>query len=109
MSGNFPIGHYLEDYGYKGDLGLTLYQGRGNFDSDRHFDLNEYNVRYCVTPDYPDGTWAYFTNISSEGTPVFPYNIGRYYFGSPEGSSPTTVPDSAVAVSYTHLTLPTKA
>ena len=96
VSGNFPIGHYLEDYGYKGDLGLTLYQGRGNFDSDRHFDLNEYNVRYCVTPDYPDGTWAYFTNISSEGTPVFPYNIGRYYFGSPEGSSPTTVPDSAV-------------
>ena len=95
-SPEFPIGHYLEDYAYKGDLGFSLYNGAEDFDPDRHHDLNEYNVRYCVTPDFPDGTWAYFTNISPDGSPLFPYNIGRYYFGSPTGSSPTAVPADAV-------------
>ena len=92
----FPIGHYLEDYAYKGDLGFSVYDGVEDFDPDRFHDLNEYNVRYCVTPDFPDGTWAYFTNIRPDGSPLFPYNIGRYYFGSPVGSSPTVVPADAV-------------
>ncbi len=96
VSSDFPIGHYLEDYAYKGDLGFSLFEGEGTFDPALHHDLNEYNVRYCVTPDYPDGTWAYFTNITADGSPVFPYNIGRYYFGSPTGNSPVTVPGNAV-------------
>lgn len=83
VSAAIPIGHYLEDYAYKGDLGLTL---------GTDFDLNEYNVRFCVTPEFPAGTWAYFTNVESDGTPVFPYNIARYYFGDPTGTSPNTVP-----------------
>ncbi len=83
VSAAIPIGHYLEDYAYKGDLGLTL-------GSD--FDLNEYNVRFCVTPEFPAGTWAYFTNIEADGTPVYPYNIARYFFGTTSGASPNTVP-----------------
>ena len=58
------------------------------------FDLNEYNVRFCVTPDFPNGTWAYFTNILgpngeglSEGTPVYPYNLARHFFGDPVGGN----------------------
>ena len=85
VSADFPIGHYLEDYAYKADLnGFNLYEGvaqDGAFNASTHFDLNEYNVRFCVTPDFPDGIWAYFMNIEADGTPVFPYNIGRYFFG----------------------------
>jgi len=84
---DYPIGHYLQDYAYKGDLGLTL---------GTDFDLNEYNVRFCVTPEFPGGTWAYFTNIQSDGTPVYPYNIGRYFHGDPTGDSPNTIPGNAV-------------
>ncbi len=80
------IGRYLEDYAYKGDLGLT--QGI-------EFDLNEYNVRWCVTPEFPNGTWAYFTCIEPDGTPAFPYNISQYYFGSPSGAEVTSVPATA--------------
>ncbi|MDP4847433.1 MAG: sulfatase-like hydrolase/transferase [Akkermansiaceae bacterium] len=79
----FILGHYLEDYDYKGDRGLTL---------GTHFDLNEYNVRWCVTPEFPAGTWAYFTCIAANGTPVFPYNIGRYYFGTVLGDDNVTLP-----------------
>ena len=71
-----PFGRYLEDNDYLGDLGFV--QGT-------HFDLDEFNGRYCVTPEFPNGTYAYFTAISSNGTPVFPYNIGRQYFGNPSG------------------------
>ena len=87
VGAGFPIGHYLQDYAYKGDLGLTL---------GTDFDLNEYNVRFCVTPEFPGGTWAYFTNIEANGDPVYPYNISRYYFGDPTGDSPNDVPGTAV-------------
>jgi YHYH protein len=71
-----PFGRYLEDNDYLGDLGFA--QGT-------HFDLDEFNGRFCVTPEFPDGTYAYFTAISSNGTPVFPYHIGRQYYGNPSG------------------------
>lgn len=89
VSNNYSIGHYLEDYAYKGDLGLTL---------GTDFDLNEYNVRYCVTPDFPEGTWAYFTCIEDDGTPTFPYNIGRYFYAPIQGGSENSIPSEAEIV-----------
>ncbi len=78
VSGTYPLGRYLEDNEYLGDLGYT--QGT-------HFDLNEYNVRYCKTPEFPEGTWAYFLCIAADGTPVFPYQVGRSYYGDPTGGA----------------------
>jgi len=99
VSNTYTLGHYLEDYAYKGDLsGLTLYDGTGAFNANIHFDLNEYNVRYCVTPEFPEGTWAYFTCIEDDGTPLFPYNIGRYYFGTPQGDRVNSIPSEATVV-----------
>ena len=85
ISTGFPLGRYMEDNDYKGDLGMTL-----GID----FDLNEYNVRQCVTPEFPGGTWAYFTCIEADGTPTFPYNIVRAYFGNPTGSNASAVPET---------------
>lgn len=82
----YILGHYLEDYAYKGDLGL----GQGV-----NFDLDEYNGRFCVTPEFPEGVWAYFTTIATDGTPVFPYNIGRNFYGTPNGGSVNTIPGNA--------------
>ncbi|MEZ5327663.1 MAG: sulfatase-like hydrolase/transferase [Verrucomicrobiales bacterium] len=86
VSASYPLGHYLEDYAYKGDLGFTV-----GID----YDLNEYNVRFCVTPEFPEGTWAYFTNIAADGTPVYPYNLARYFFGNPSGGAVNSVPAGA--------------
>ncbi|MCH6257642.1 sulfatase-like hydrolase/transferase [Puniceicoccaceae bacterium K14] len=83
------LGHYLEDYTYKGDLGLTL---------GVDFDLNEYNVRWCVTPEFPEGTWAYFTCIEADGTPVFPYNITRYFFGEVKGDTIGQLPENRTII-----------
>lgn len=86
VSAQFPVGHYLEDYEYLGDLGFT--QGVD-------FDLNEHNLRFCVTPEYPDGTYAYFVAIEENGTPAFPYNIGRTFFGNPTGNVTNNIPADA--------------
>ena len=82
----YELGHYLEDYAYKGDLGMT--QGT-DFDLDRH------NGRVCVTPEFPAGTYAYFTSIEASGTPSFPYNIGRTYYGNPTGDTAGAIPAGA--------------
>lgn len=82
----YILGHYLEDYDYLGDLGKT--QGAD-------FDLDLYNGRFGVTPEYPQGTYAYFLTIEPDGTPKFPYMIGRWYYGAPTGGSVTAVAEAA--------------
>lgn len=76
VGGNYPLGHYMEDYAFLGDLGKV---------QSKDFDLDEVNGRWCVTPEFPQGTYAYFTTIAADGTPVYPYNMGRRYHGYPNG------------------------
>ena len=57
-------------------------------------DLDEHNGRYCVTPDFPNGVYAYFATISdgfveSSGPfekyklPQYPYFIGNKFKSKP--------------------------
>jgi len=87
VSTTYPLGRYMEDNAYLGDLGYT--QGTD-------FDLDEYNGRFCVTPEFPSGTYAYFVSISSNGAPTFPYNIGRAFNGSPAGGAVTALAETVV-------------
>jgi YHYH protein len=87
VSTSFPLGRYTEDNDYLGDLGQV--QGVG-------FDLDEYNGRYCVTPEFPNGTYAYFVCLTTNGLPMYPYNIGRQYFGSPTGGTRTSITEAVV-------------
>ena len=52
--------------------------------------LDENNGRFCITPDYPNGTYAYFTTMNGRfpetfsvfknyKKPAFPYVIGHNY------------------------------
>jgi hypothetical protein len=73
---NFKSRFFVEDFKYVGNG-----------------DLDENNGRYCVTPDYPNGVYAYFTTINEETDtdgpfvdyrrPVFPYLIGNTYKSIP--------------------------
>ena len=44
------------------------------------------NSRFCVTPEYPNGTYAYFVTIDDNLNPAYPYTPGPYYYGIAEGS-----------------------
>lgn len=64
VSSTFPLGTYIEDYGYTAGSG----------------DLDYYNGRYCVTPEYPSGTYAYFLNTDASGNASYPSMIGPNYY-----------------------------
>jgi len=74
---NYPNGFFVEDYIYLEDG-----------------DLDESNGRFCITPEYPNGVYAYFATNESENVeesgpfrnyraPKFPYLIGNTYKSKP--------------------------
>jgi len=65
VSGTYPLGYYVEDYEYVPGYG----------------ELDAYNGRTCITPEYPQGTYAYFVTIDANGVPAYPYMIGPAYYG----------------------------
>ncbi len=81
----YPVSRYMEDNAFLGDLGYAM---------GTDYDLDEYNGRFCVTPEFPGGTYAYFVSISTNGTPVYPYNIGRTFYGTPSGAAVTTLAET---------------
>ena len=58
-------GSFVEDYEYIFNSG----------------DLDQYNGRFCKTPDFPEGRYCYFVTIdgTEDGNPVFPYVLGPSY------------------------------
>ena len=94
VSSSYPFGRYMEDNAYLGDL--TNSATGTNYQQGVDFDLDEYNGRWCVTPEFPGGTYAYFVSISSNGIPTFPYNIGRAFYGSPTGGSVSSISETVV-------------
>jgi hypothetical protein len=73
----YPVGFFVNDYEYTNSG-----------------DLDEFNGRFCVTPEYPNGVYAYFATINPDSTeplgafkdyrkPVFPYLIGNKFKSKP--------------------------
>ena len=71
----YPSGYFVEDYEYVSGLG----------------DLDRYNGRTCITPEYPGGVYAYFTTVDSSHEPAFPYIIGDQFYGKVEQQNWTGV------------------
>ena len=67
----YSLGYFVEDYEY----------------IHRSGDLDENNGRFCVTPEYPEGTYAYFVTINSANVPVFPYIVGENFYSLPVDSN----------------------
>jgi hypothetical protein len=63
---DFPLGYFIDDYKFTNSG-----------------DLDEYNGRFCKTPEYPNGVYAYFAtaqlNPENNYIGVFPYFVGKYY------------------------------
>ena len=69
----FAAGFFADDYVYDPTVG----------------DLDEHNGRYCKTPEYPNGVYAYFVGVTTNGqNPKFPYFIGNTYRSSDDVLDP---------------------
>lgn len=89
VTSTYVIGFWCEDFAFLGDLGYT--QGTD-------FDLDVHNGRFCRTPEFPNGTYAYFNTVDEAGQPAFPYVIGRQYYGTPTGSTVTSVTETTTVI-----------
>jgi hypothetical protein len=82
VSATYPLGYYLEDYSFTAGAG----------------DLDQYNGRFAVTPEYPNGTYAYFATMDASGKAAYPYIVGPTYYGVVQTDDITgniTVPGNA--------------
>lgn len=84
VSTAFPIGWYAEDFDFLGDLVKTVATG-AHYQQGADYDLDKPNGRFCVTPEFPNGTYAYFIPVDANGAPAFPFSIGRYWHGNTTG------------------------
>lgn len=75
VNSTYPEGNMCEDYVYTAGAG----------------DLDVHNGRFCVTPEYPSGIYAYFVTIDASLAPAYPFVIGPTYYGTVQtgNSGPT--------------------
>ena len=60
VDSTYPRGSFIEDYAWLASNG----------------DLDACNGRWCVTSEYPSGTYAYFFTVDSTFTPIYPFILG---------------------------------
>ena len=85
---DYPAGSFIEDFEYTFQYG----------------DLDQYNGRFCKTPQFPEGVYAYFISIdaSDAGNPVFPYIAGPQLYSKADewnysqDAVQTNIPDDVV-------------
>lgn len=79
VSTAFPLGYFREDYAY-----TTPPAGASDI-------LDEHNGRFCVTPEYPSGTYCYFATVDRKWNSTYPYVVGPTFYGIKTASKVTSV------------------
>jgi hypothetical protein len=76
----YLLGDLVNDYIYDSNEGI----------------LDEYNGKFGPTPEYPNGTYAYFMTEDESDNPVYPYVIADRFYGVPlfEGDDVTALSET---------------
>jgi YHYH protein/Secretion system C-terminal sorting domain len=80
VSTTYPLGRYREDYQYNVTSAATPDY------------LDEHNGRFCITPEYPLGTYAYFCTVDANWNSYYPYVVGPTFYGTKVVTTVTTIP-----------------
>ncbi|MBI3135149.1 MAG: YHYH protein [Bacteroidetes bacterium] len=80
VSSTYPLGYFREDYEYV--AGPTADY------------LDEHNGRFCVTPEYPGGTYAYFCTVDAEWNSAYPYAVGPTFYGNKTAAKVTSISEA---------------
>jgi hypothetical protein len=80
VSTTYPLGTFREDYEWVSNTDTSY--------------LDTHNGRFCVTPEYPAGSYCYFATVNATHNSAYPYLIGPTYYGNKTGSLVTTVSET---------------
>lgn len=74
------LGYFREDYGYVASSDEAV--------------LDEHNGRFCITPEYPNGTYAYFCTVDENWNSAYPYAIGPTFYGNYTNRKVTSITET---------------
>ena len=77
----YPLGYFREDYEFVAHAGQDDY-------------LDEHNGRFCVTPEYPQGIYCYFSTVDANHNSAYPYAVGPTFYGNVVASKVTSITES---------------
>jgi len=87
VSASFPLGHYREDYEFIANANEDY--------------LDEHNGRFCITPEYPAGTYAYFCTVDENWNSAYPYAVGPTFYGNKVASKVASISESTTIYTST--------
>ncbi|MFN6077116.1 MAG: YHYH protein [Fluviicola sp.] len=87
VSITYPLGYFKEDYEFVSSA-----------DSDY---LDIHNGRFCVTPEYPAGTYCYFATVDENWSSAYPYVVGPTFYGNKVAAKVTSVSESTTVYTST--------
>jgi hypothetical protein len=79
-TGTYFLGYFREDYEFI-----------EHTDEDY---LDVHNGRFCVTPEYPEGTYAYFATVDENWNSAYPYVVGPTFYGHAENRSVNSITET---------------
>ena len=84
------LGAYMQDYAYV--------EGSGH--------LDEFNGRFAVTPEFPEGTYAYYATVDAEFNSAYPYFFPSYRGVVATDNFPTPGPGGGLGTTSVVITEP---
>lgn len=76
----YPLGYFKEDYEFITPTAADY--------------LDEHNGRFCVTPEYPNGTFCYFATVDANWNSAYPYVVGPTFYGNKVAAKVTSISES---------------
>jgi hypothetical protein len=93
VSVSHPLGEYKEDYMF-----IAPTASQPDY-------LDIHNGRFCVTPEYPLGTYCYFATVDANWNACYPYVVGPTFYGTKVVTTVPSIPGGLTAyVSSTGIT-----
>jgi hypothetical protein len=77
VSATYPLGYFREDYEFIAGSTPDV--------------LDVHNGRFCVTPEYPNGTYAYFATVDANWNSAYPYVVGPTFYGTKTALKVTSI------------------
>jgi hypothetical protein len=81
VSTTYPLGYFREDYEFIAHPSDPDY-------------LDASNGRFCVTPEYPNGIYAYFATVDANWNSAYPYVVGPTFYGVYSNAKVTSISES---------------
>lgn len=88
VSSTYPIGYFREDYQYNPTSASTPDY------------LDDHNGRFCVTPEYPSGTYCYFATVDQNWNSAYPYLVGPTFYGTKVAAKVASISESVTSYTY---------